>query len=221
MHGVHERELHAQSAGSMQHACFTRGFNTAHAHPAGARRDSMCCAQPAAQQREIDRGWLQERISNKKIMRKLSEKRLKISAHALLEGTKGREIVQGRPGWTIRGPRSARDRPKIALRAPKSVPRTAQQRPKSAQESNKSGQEVPKRSPRPPQERPRRVQEESEVRPKRQSSQTSKKPRFFHLFSFWLRDTGAHQKSRKIVKNRSREEKKSIKIVKLRARKPR
>ena len=29
MHGVHERELHAQSAGSMQHACFTRGFNTA------------------------------------------------------------------------------------------------------------------------------------------------------------------------------------------------
>ena len=44
MHGVHERELHAQSAGSMQHACFTRGFNTAHAHRSESERGGIVCA---------------------------------------------------------------------------------------------------------------------------------------------------------------------------------
>ena len=117
----------------------------------------MCCAQPAAQQREIDRGWLQERISNKKIMRKLSKKRLKISAHALLERTKGREIVQGRPGWTIRGLRSAQDRPKSAQERPKNGPTVAQERPREQQERPRGAQEKPKASPREAQEGPRRV----------------------------------------------------------------
>ena len=44
MHGVHERELHAQSAGSMQHACLTRGFNTAHAHRSESERGGIVCA---------------------------------------------------------------------------------------------------------------------------------------------------------------------------------
>ena len=44
MHGVHERELHAQSAGSMQHACFTGGFNTAHAHRSESERGGIVCA---------------------------------------------------------------------------------------------------------------------------------------------------------------------------------
>jgi hypothetical protein len=152
MHGVHERELHAQSAGSMQHACFTRGSNTAHAHRSESERGGIPCAahSPPRKRGEIDRGWLHERGSNKKIMRKSFKKRLKIDAHALLEGTEGREFAQGRLGWTTRVPRSAQERPKSAQERPKSGPRAAQERPKSAQESPKSGQETPKRGPRPP-----------------------------------------------------------------------
>ena len=98
-------------------------------------------------------------------------------------GVKNRtKIVQG-------APRSAQECP----RAPQERPRAAQEHPKSAQDSPKSGQEAPKRAPRPPQERPERVQEGSEVRPKRQSRETSKKPRFFQLSPLGLRDTGGHQ----------------------------
>ena len=91
------------------------------------------------------------------------------------------------------GPRSAQehqDAPKTSPRAPQERTRTAQERPKSAQESPKSGQEAPKRGPRLPQGRPKRVQEGSEVRPKRHSSETSKKPRFFELSPLAGRDTG-------------------------------
>ena len=110
-----------------------------------------CAAHsPPRKRGEIDRGWLHERGSNKKIMRKSFKKRVKIDAHALLEGTEGREFAQGRLGWTTRVPRSAQERPKSAQERPKSGPRAAQERPKSAQESPKSGQETPKRGPRPP-----------------------------------------------------------------------
>ena len=54
----------------------------------------------------------------------------------------------------------------------------------TARDGQEAPQETPKaakRGPRPPQERPKRVQEGSEVRPKRHSSKTSKKPRFFQL----------------------------------------
>ena len=140
--------------------------------PAG--RSGIPCAahSPPRKRGEIDRGWLHERGSKKKIMLKSLKKRLKIDAHALLEGTEGREFAQGRLGWTTRVPRSAQERPKSAQERPKSGPRAPQERPKSAQESPKSGQERPKTSPRDVQEAPRRVQSVAQEASKRDIEKT-------------------------------------------------
>ena len=120
-----------------------------------------------------------------------------------------------------RAPRCAEDRPKSAPRVHMCVPRAAQERPKSAQESPKSGQEAPKRAPRPSKREAGRLQEGSEVRPKRHSSEISKKPQFLQLDPLWLRDTGGHRKQQKIDTNRPRKAEESIKIAKSRARRPR
>ena len=141
----------------------------------------MCCAQPAAQRGGFARALFQPCGSMRKFMQKSFEKRPKTSPGAVREGSEGQEFTQGCPRWPKRGPRGAQERPKSAQERPKSAPRASQERPKSAQESPKSDQEAPKRGPRRPQERPKRVQERSEVRLKRQSSETSKKPRFFQL----------------------------------------
>ena len=70
------------------------------------------------------------------------KKRLKIDAHALLEGTEGREFAQGRLGWTTRVPRSAQERPESAQERPKSI----QERPKSGQEWPRAAQSGPRAS---------------------------------------------------------------------------
>ena len=111
---------------------------------------------------------------------------------------------------------------------PKTLPRGVQEPPTAPQERARARKERPKRAPRAskkrprePQERPKRLQEGFQVRPKRHPSETSKKPKFLQLDSMGLTDTGGALKCRKIMKNRPPEAKKSIKIAKLRARKPR
>ena len=100
-------------------------------------------------------------------------------------------------------------------------PRVAPRAPKSAQERPRGAQERPKRVPRGSPEEPERVQEGSEVRRKRHSSETSKKPTFFQLSPLAGRLQQGHEKSRKIVENRARGVQKSIKVDKLRARRAR
>ena len=99
----------------------------------------MCCAQPAAQ----ERGNRQRMVTRTRFQQenhaKIFKKRLKIGAHALLEGTEGREFAQGRLGWTTRVPRSAQERPKSAQERPKS----GQDRPENAQECPTSAQDRP------------------------------------------------------------------------------
>ena len=135
------------SSEALQHAAcmHRRDLNTAHGSLPRARRDSMCCAQPAAQQRGIARAWLEERGFMKKIIRKSYEKRVKTAAEAPQEGKKGLGIRTGRPRWTTRvprgapratqsGPRPAQVRPRL----PKEWPRAAPERPKSGQDRPKS-----------------------------------------------------------------------------------
>ena len=120
-------------------------------------------------------------------------------------------------------PRSAQepqDAPKTAPRAPQERIRGPQERPKRAQESPKSAQEAPKRGPRPSKTEAGRLQEGSEVRPKRHLSEILKRPQFFQLSTMVWRLQENPQKYRKIVKNRPRRAKQSIKTAKLRARRP-
>ena len=88
---------------------------------------------------------------------------------------------------------------------------------RGAQEAAQEAPKAPKRGPRPSKSEPGRLQEGPVVRPKRHSSEISKKPSFFHANPFRLRLQHGRQKSPKIDKSRPRKAKKSIKIAKLRA----
>ena len=103
--------------------------------------NSMCCAQPAAQQRGIARAWLQECGFSRKFIRKSFEQLRRAGLGGPRETPESQELNQERPRWTNMAPRASKESlqsdpssPQERTRAAKSAPRVPQERPRASQE---------------------------------------------------------------------------------------
>ena len=152
MHGVHERELHAQSAGSMQHACFTRGFNTAHAHRSESERGGIVCASRhpprhlggvEAQRTKCGEDWEdREDLQIKKTLRAAPEEPRE-EPREVRDTRNSPRRIQSQLTWHEEQSKGVSNVSKTAQRGPKIRPKPPE-----------SAQQAPKRGPRASQEKP-------------------------------------------------------------------